>query len=297
VQPSRRAAPIPAWTLRGRRLEWGERAYVMGIINATPDSFSGDGLVDVSAAVARAMDFVAAGADFIDIGGESTRPGHRPVPEEEEARRVLPVVKAVRAAVGVPISIDTFKPSVALAALDAGADAINCVWGAVPGIVGVAARSNAPLVIMHNRTAADYSGDVVREVIDSLERSIRDAMDGGVAADRIIVDPGIGFGKTPAQNIAILNRLAEFAERLPHPLLVGTSRKSFLGFITGLPVTDRLCPTAATVALAVASGADIVRVHDVREMVPVVRVAEAISGRSSKLDDLSTKVDLYKRPS
>ena len=252
----------------------------MGIINATPDSFSGDGVgADARAAALRARAFVAAGCHLIDIGGESTRPGHTPVAERDELSRVLPVIEAVRSAVETPISIDTFKPAVARAALDAGADMVNCVWGALPGITEVAARAKAPLVVMHNRAAPDYDGDVVDIVIDSLARAVRDAEDAGVPAERIIVDPGIGFGKTAAHNIEILSRLDEFGGRLPFPLLVGTSRKSFIGGLTGLPAEQRAFGTAASVALSIAGGADIVRVHDVEQMMATVAVADAIVRR------------------
>jgi dihydropteroate synthase len=280
-------------TIRGREFQWGTRTFVMGIINVTPDSFSGDGLSrDVDAAVQKARSFAAADADFIDVGGESTRPGHEPVREEEEAARVIPALKAIRAAVDLPISIDTFKPAVASAALEAGADIVNCVWGAVPGIVEVAARAGVPLVVMHNRNSTDYEGDYVGEIIDSLGRSAEEARQAGVA--RVIVDPGIGFGKTADQNVVVLGRLGEFVERLPYPLLVGASRKSFIGKITGLPVEERAFGTAASVALAIGAGADIVRIHDVEMLVPAIDVADAIcrhgSARNARVaaPDLST---------
>ncbi|HKW45115.1 MAG TPA: dihydropteroate synthase [Candidatus Eremiobacteraceae bacterium] len=268
--------------IRGARFAWGERTFVMGIINATPDSFSGDGVGgDAAAAAQRAKDFVAAGCHMIDIGGESTRPGHSPVSEADESERVLPVIEAVRAAVDVPISIDTSKPAVAHAALAAGADMVNCVWGAPLDIAGVAARARAPLVVMHNQATPEYDGDVVSRVIESLERSVRDAENAGVPGERIIVDPGIGFGKTAEHNVEILARLREIAERLPFPLLVGTSRKSFIGALTGQPVHGRAFGTAASVALAIAGGADIVRVHDVAEMMAAAAVADAIVRRSA----------------
>lgn len=263
--------------LRNRVFAWGTRTFIMGVINATPDSFSGDGVArDLHATVHRAREFAAEGCDIIDIGGESTRPGHAPVTEEEEAARVLPAIEAVRSAVDIPISVDTFKPAIAARALERGADMINCVWGAIPGIVDVAASCGAPLVIMHNRASADYPADVVEEVIASLERSAIDAIAAGVPEGQIIVDPGIGFGKTPEHNIIILSRLSEFTERLLYPLLVGTSRKSFIGKVTGLPVDQREFGTAASVALAIAAGADIVRVHDVAHMRAVAQVADAI---------------------
>ncbi len=272
-----RTVQLAPLAIRHHRFDWGARTYVMGIINVTPDSFSGDGIFrDTNAAVAKAAEFVEAGVDIIDIGGESTRPGHQPVSDLEEMQRVIPAVAAVRAAVDIPISIDTFKPAVAVEAMAAGADIINCVWGAIPGIIELAARSNVPIVIMHNRVSADYDGDCVGEVIASLELAARYARECGVASERIIVDPGIGFGKTPDHNVQILSRLDEFVNRLPYPLLVGLSRKSFIGKITGLPVEERTFGTAAAVALAVAAGTDIVRVHDVREMRGVVDVADAI---------------------
>jgi dihydropteroate synthase len=250
----------------------------MGIINATPDSFSGDGTGgDVNAAVRLAMNFVDAGVDFIDIGGESTRPGHVPISEQEELHRVIPAVAAVRAAVDIPISIDTFKPVVAVEALAAGADMINCVWGAIPGIVELAARARVPLIVMHNRVNTDYERDCVTEVIESLDLASRYVRDAGVPPEHIIVDPGIGFGKTVDHNVQILSRLREFVHALPYPLLVGLSRKSFIGKITGRAVEDRAFGTAAAVALAIAGGADIVRVHDVADMRDVVDVADALT--------------------
>jgi dihydropteroate synthase len=264
--------------IRDYSFDWGIRTFIMGILNVTPDSFSGDGLSgDVEAAVKQALDFAQAGADIIDIGGESTRPGHEPVSELEELHRVVPAVAAVRRVLDLPISIDTFKPAVAVEALSAGADVINCVWGAIPGIVELAARSGAPLVVMHNRVNAEYESDCVSEVIGSLALASRYARDSGVAAEKIIVDPGIGFGKTPDHNVEIIQRLDEFVRRLPYPLLIGVSRKSFIGKITGLPVEERAFGTAAAVALSIAGGADIVRVHDVAEMRSVVDVADAIS--------------------
>lgn len=269
--------PLPPLIVRNHVFEWGSRTFIMGIVNATPDSFSGDGIyADIPAAVRRAIDIAEAGADLIDIGGESTRPGHEPVSETEELRRVIPVVAAIRRAVELPISIDTFKPAVAVEALSVGADIINCVWGAIPGIVELAARSGAALVVMHNRVNAEYDGDCVSEVIGSLELATRYARESGVAADKIVADPGIGFGKTPDHNVQIIGRLSEFTSRLPYPLLVGASRKSFIGKITGLPVEERVFGTAAACALSIAGGADIVRVHDVAEMRSVVDVADAI---------------------
>ena len=262
----------------GERLAWGHRTYVMGVINVTPDSFSGDGLGrDVQAAVAQALRFEDEGADFLDIGAESTRPGHAPVPEAEELARLLPSLEAVAARVSIPISVDTCKSEVARSALDAGASLINDVWGlkADPGIAAVAAERNAGLVLMHNRTGHAYH-NLLDDVIGSLRRSVEGAVTAGVSRSNIIVDPGIGFGKTADQNIEVLRNLSRFRE-LGLPLLVGTSRKSTIGrLLGGLPPEERLEGTAATVALAIAGGADIVRVHDVREMVRVCRVSDAI---------------------
>ncbi|MBV8163383.1 MAG: dihydropteroate synthase [Candidatus Eremiobacteraeota bacterium] len=269
---------LPALRLRDRTYAWGTRTMLMGVINTTPDSFSGDGTAgDANAAVRLAMDFADAGVDFIDMGGESTRPGHVPVSEREELQRVVPAIAAVRAAVDVPISIDTFKPVVAVEALAAGADMINCVWGAIPGIVELASRARVPLIVMHNRVNTDYERDCVVEVIESLDLAARYVRDADVPPEHIIVDPGIGFGKTADHNVQILSRLREFVEELPYPLLVGVSRKSFIGKITGQPVEDRVFGTAAAVALAIAGGADIVRVHDVVAMRAVVDVADALT--------------------
>ncbi|HME82751.1 MAG TPA: dihydropteroate synthase [Candidatus Eremiobacteraceae bacterium] len=286
---SRKAGAVesirPKLTLRGRTFAWGSRTFVMGIINVTPDSFSGDGVAgDVDAALVRAHAMERAGADIIDVGGESTRPGHVPVSEEEESARVLPMIAALRSALDIPISIDTFKPAVAARAVELGADLINCVWGAHPGIAEAAAAKGVPLVVMHNRASADYAGDVVDEVIASLERAACDVLAAGVPPAHIIVDPGIGFGKTAEHNVEILRRLADFRRRLPYPLLVGTSRKSFIGKITGLPVEQRAFGTAASVALAIAAGADIIRVHDVEAMVAVAQVADAICRGAAKSD-------------
>ncbi|MBV8366584.1 MAG: dihydropteroate synthase [Candidatus Eremiobacteraeota bacterium] len=267
--------------LRGRSFVWGARTYVMGIINATPDSFSGDGIArDIEAVRARAAAMVVAGADIIDVGGESTRPGHTPVAENEEMTRIAPVMRALRADLKVPISIDTFKPAIAARAVELGADMVNCVWGALPGIVDVAASSRVPIVIMHNRADANYERDVVEGVIDSLARAVAQAKRTGIPSEHIIVDPGIGFGKTAEHNIEILRRLPELRAKVQYPLLIGTSRKSFIGKVTGLPVEQRAFGTAASVALSIAGGADIVRVHDVPEMVAVAKVADAISRRN-----------------
>jgi dihydropteroate synthase len=261
----------------GRRFSWGTRVYVMGIVNVTPDSFSGDGLLDPGAAVAQGLRMVEEGADLLDVGGESTRPGHRPVPAAVEIGRVLPVISALAAGAGVPVSVDTSKLEVAEVALEAGATIVNDVWGLerAPGIAGLAARHGAGLVLMHNQEGHEYAGDVVEEVAAGLKRSLGVALAAGVDRARVILDPGIGFGKTAEQNLVVLRRLRELKE-IGQPVLVGTSRKSFLGKLFGQEPGERLEGTAASVAAAVLRGADVVRVHDVKAMTRVVRVAEAL---------------------
>ena len=259
-------------------LTWGRRTYVMGVINVTPDSFSGDGIGgDVQAAVEQALRFEAEGADFIDIGAESTRPGHTAVSEAEELARLLPSLEAVATGVDIPISVDTWKSGVARAAMDAGASIINDVWGlkADPAVASLAAETGAGLVLMHNQQGHEYS-DLLEDILRSLRESVATALDAGVTRYNIVVDPGIGFGKTADHNIEVLQELSRFRE-LGLPLLVGTSRKSTIGrLLGGLPPEERVEGTAATVALAIAGGADIVRVHDVREMKRVCQVSDAI---------------------
>lgn len=327
------AAPPPALTLRGRRWRWGERTLVMGIINATPDSFSGDGVYGrrpagaaaagvggtaervadpydavgsdaaadpddaVGRAVAQAVAMVEAGADVLDVGGESTRPGGAAVDAAAEIERVVPVVAAIRAVLDVPISIDTSKAAVAAAALAAGADLVNDVWAmtADAAMAGVVAAAGAPIVLMHNRAArATVDGrvgghyadvvydDVVAAVAAWLRERVDAALAAGIAAERIILDPGLGFGKTPAQNLALVDRLAEIGA-LGYPVLVGPSRKSFIGAALDQPPDARLEGTAAAVAVAIARGADIVRVHDVCAMARVARMTDAIVRRAAGL--------------
>ena len=248
----------------------------MGIVNVTPDSFSGDGVTDHGAAIEQGLRMVAEGADLLDVGGESTRPGHQPVTVELELERVLPVVERLAREAGVPVSIDTWKLPVAEAAVGAGATIINDVWGLQrsPELARLAARDGLGLVVMHNQSGTEYA-DLMGDLLASLRRSIAVAEAAGVPPDRVIVDPGIGFGKTAEQNLVVLRRLAELAS-LDRPVLVGTSRKSFIGRILDLPVDDRLEGTAASVAVAILRGASIVRVHDVRAMARVARVAEAL---------------------
>jgi len=260
---------------------WGTRTFIMGILNVTPDSFSGDGLLltddPVAAAVERARAMVAEGADLLDIGGESTRPGHEPVGAEEEIRRVAPVVRAVHDALpDVPLSVDTTKPAVAAAALGAGASLVNDVWGVSddPAMLEVAAGHGAPIVLMHNRKEARYD-DVVAEVVAGLATALEQAMAAGIHRERLLVDPGFGFGKTAGHNLAVLRHLARLRE-LDRPIVLGTSRKSTLGRVLDLPAGERLEATLATTALGIAGGADIVRVHDVRANVRAARMSDAV---------------------
>ncbi len=260
-----------------KEFRWGERTYVMGIINVTPDSFSGDGVgYDVSRALGQAQRFVEEGADIIDVGGESTRPGHTPIPAEEELRRVMPVLERLAGQIPVPISIDTYKWEVARCALEAGANMINDVWGLKrdPRLAELAAEWGVPLVLMHNQEGTAYT-DLLPDVLASLRHSLDQALEAGVPRDNIIIDPGIGFGKTLEHNLEIMHRLSEFRS-LGRPILLGTSRKSMIGRVLDLPPEERVEGTAATVALGIAAGVDMVRVHDVKAMVRVCRMTDAI---------------------
>ncbi len=264
---------------------WGARTYIMGIVNVTPDSFSGDGVAhDVAAAVAQARAFAAAGADLIDVGGESTRPGHAPLDAAAEIARVVPAIRAIAQAVSIPISIDTSKAAVAEAALAAGVRVVNDVWAldADPDLAGVVARAGVPVVLMNNRRGKTYA-DLVPDVIADLAARVRFAEAAGVARARIIVDPGIGFDRTGAPDLVLIDRLAEL-KVLGLPILIGPSRKRFIGRILAdargdAPPEERLEGTAAAVAVGIARGADIVRVHDVAPIVKVARVADAITRR------------------
>jgi dihydropteroate synthase len=253
----------------------------MGILNVTPDSFSGDGLIQggdpVAAAVQQARRMVAEGADLLDIGGESTRPGHAPIDAAEEIGRVIPALAAIRTALpDVPLSIDTTKVTVAEAALAGGADLLNDVWGTGPdpAMAELAAHAGVPLLVMHNRTEPRYD-DVVREVVADLRAALERAGRAGVHPDALIVDPGIGFGKTVDHNVRVLAHLDALGE-LGRPVLLGTSRKSTIGRILDLPAEERLEGTLATTALGIGKGVDIVRVHDVRANVRAARVSDAI---------------------
>ncbi len=261
----------------GESLIWGRRTYVMGIINVSPDSFAGDGLAsDLPAVVEQALRFQTDGADLLDIGAQSTRPGHTTISVEEEQARLLPALEAIAPEVTLPISVDTYRAPVASRAVMAGAGLINDIWGlkADPKIAKVAAHHGVPLILMHNQDGTAYQ-DLLPDIFASLRKSILLATGAGVEPGNIILDPGIGFGKTPDHNLEVLRRLKEF-RALGHPLLVGTSRKSTIGRVLDLPVDQRVEGTAATVALSIVGDTDIVRVHDVKEMVRVCRMTDAI---------------------
>jgi len=318
---------LPSLPIRQSTFQWGSRTYVMGILNLTPDSFSGDGLLGappetpaafqagetptpnterkkptgvlgIEAALQQARRFIAAGVDILDVGGESTRPGAQTLDPDEELSRVLPVIRALRAETDLPISIDTYKSEVGEAALDCGADLVNDVWGfkVDPRLAEVAARRNAPAILMHNRSSwanaeiqsrlggryvgvpyDDLLGDIRRE----LRESVAIARAAGIPDEHILLDPGIGFGKTVDQNLELLDRLDEIRS-LGFPVLLGPSRKSFIGYTLDLPPDQRLEGTAAAVTVGIVRGVDIVRVHDVEAILRVVRMADAIVRRNPK---------------
>jgi dihydropteroate synthase len=275
------AATLRATQIGGREFRWGSRTYLMGIVNVTPDSFSGDGVMSADKAVDQARQMEQDGTDLIDIGGESTRPetwSGPGLPDEEELSRVLPVIERVAKAVKVPISIDSYKSEVARRAIDAGASLVNDVWGLMRDarMAGLVAKAGVAVVLMHNKPGGGYD-DVIKDIAGALRESIAVARSAGIRDERIILDPGIGFGKTREQNLEIIRRLPELGQ-LGFALLVGPSRKSFIGKTLNLGVEDRLEGTAAAVALSIAGGADIVRVHDVKAMVRVARMADAIVG-------------------
>ena len=257
--------------------ELGRRTLIMGILNVTPDSFSdGGSYITVEHAVKHALSMVEEGADMIDIGGESTRPGHAPVSLREELERVVPVIRELVRHVRVPISVDTYKAEVARQAIEAGAHIINDVWGfkADPDMAGVAAQAGCPVILMHNRPEAVYM-NFLPEVLQDLRESIDLALSAGVKKTNIILDPGIGFAKNYEQNLWLMNRLEAIAE-LGYPVLLGTSRKSMIRTTLGLPPDDVIEGTAATTALGIAQGCDIIRVHDVRAMKRVAVMTDAI---------------------
>ena len=306
----------PSLTIQRHTLVWGRRTYIMGILNITPDSFSGDGFLsadsDVSGPEAelaggvigvdamatiltQAHRFVQAGVDILDVGGESTRPGSQPVDAEQEMDRVLPVIRALSAEFDVLISVDTYRAQVADAALQIGASIVNDVWSlrADPQLATVAARRRAPVILMHNRSSwvhaevkdrlgGRYVGmqyeNLLEDVCRELLESVALAHAAGIPDEHILLDPGIGFGKTVEQNLELIDRLAEI-RALGYPVLLGASRKSFIGYTLDLPPDQRLEGTAAAVAIGIDRGADIVRVHDVKELVRVARMVDAIVRR------------------
>lgn len=262
-------------------LVFGERTLVMGIVNVTPDSFSDGGLFNrVDAAVEHAWQLVDEGADIIDIGGESTRPGFDQVPAEEELKRIIPVIEALAKKIKVPISVDTYKAAVGQRAMEAGAAILNDIWGfqREPELARAAAQFDCPVILMHNQDHTEYR-DLMGDITAFLRRSIEIAQSAGVKPDKIILDPGIGFGKTLEHNLEVMNHLEEF-QTLGKPILLGTSRKSMIGKTLDLPTDQRLEGTAATVTLGIAKGIDIVRVHDVKEIVRVVRMTDAMVRRN-----------------
>ncbi len=296
----------PALKIHGRTLDWAARSYVMGILNITPDSFSGDGLlrepanktdgVDwLQSTLQQARRFLMEGADILDIGGESTRPGAQPLSASEEISRVVPVVKLLASELQTLISVDTYKAEVAEAALEAGADLINDVWGlkADPELAGVAARFDAPVILMHNRSSwaqahvkerlgGRYVGVPYDNLLEDVKRELLESVSlancAGIPDEKIIVDPGIGFGKTVEQNLELVHRLDEICA-LGYPVLLGTSRKSFIGYTLNLPPDQRLEGTIAATVLGVVKGANIVRVHDVLPVARAIRMTDALLGR------------------
>ncbi len=290
---------MKALTIGNSEFKWGTRTYLVGIINVTPDSFSGDGVMQgtnwVERAVEQGIQQEADGADMLDIGGESTRPGSTPVSLEEELRRVIPVIAQLVKEVKVPISIDTYKAETARHALEAGARIVNDVWSFKkdPHMAAVVAKFNVPVVLMHNRSmqaqvargaelGARYVGmaykDLVSDIRRELLQSVDEARTAGIPPEHIILDPGIGFGKTVEQNLELVYRLREFSDS-GYPLLVGPSRKSFVGYTLNLPMEERLEGTAAAVALCIQGGADVVRVHDVKAMSRVAKFTDAVVRR------------------
>ncbi|MEX0786191.1 MAG: dihydropteroate synthase [Dehalococcoidia bacterium] len=275
-----------ALVVASRTFVWRERTYLMGIINVSPESFAGDGVAGVDAALAQARRFVDEGADILDVGGQSTRPsgaagkanvaGFDELDAEEEIGRVVPVIERIVAELGAPVSVDTYKPLVARAALEAGARMVNDISGFSDGAIAeLCVEFGVPAVVMHNQRGRAFH-DVIGDIRAGLEASIAVAEAAGLARERLVLDPGFGFGWTPEQNVEMLRRLGELCD-LGLPLLIGTSRKSTIGsLLGGAPPEDRLLGTAATVALAIANGADIVRVHDVAAMRDVARVADAV---------------------
>ncbi len=289
-------------TIRGHNLSWGKRTYLMGILNITPDSFSGDGLLGnqmeaeksqlVKTALNIAQEFIAVGVDIIDIGGESTRPGSAPITLDEEKSRVIPIIQALSRDLDVLISVDTYKADVAQIALESGAHIVNDVWGlhADPALAEVVARFKVPIILMHNRSSwvhaevkerlgGHYIDMPYEDLIEDIKRELMESVDtaraAGIPDELIILDPGVGFGKTVEQNLELVNKLDEI-RKLGFPVLLGVSRKSFIGYTLDLPPEQRLEGTAAATTVGIVRGADIIRVHDVSAMARVARMTDAI---------------------
>ena len=261
--------------------DYGKRTYIMGILNVTPDSFSDGGKFnEVNKALNHAKEMIKDGVDIIDIGGESTRPGHKYVEADEEIQRVIPVIKELRKEINVPISIDTYKAKVAEEALKLGVEMINDVWGLKKDkeMANVVAKYNACVCIMHNQDGTEYDKDIMESMKESLQESIDLALNAGVSKDKIVIDPGIGFGKTFEQNLEVLKRMNELKE-LGYPILLGTSRKSVIGNVLNVEPKERLEGTIATTVLGIRDGVDIVRVHDVKENLKAAKMADAIYRR------------------
>ncbi len=265
---------------RVRNYDYDKQTLVMGILNITPDSFSDGGNYDeLEAAVHQAKQMEADGAHLIDIGGESTRPGHTPVSEEEELRRILPVIQALHSEISIPISVDTYKAEVARQAIEAGASIINDVWGAKkePNIAEVAAELNVPIILMHNQSERSYV-NLIDDMLKGLQESVAIALKAGVKEENIVLDPGVGFAKTAEDNIQVMRNLEAFTT-LPYPVLLGTSRKSFIGKVLDTPVEERIEGTGATVCLGVQKGVNIVRVHDVKPIARMTKMMDKMIGK------------------
>ncbi|KMY30716.1 dihydropteroate synthase [Lysinibacillus xylanilyticus] len=268
-------------TINGITLDYTAETFVMGILNVTPDSFSDGGKYNnVEAAIAQAKKMVAEGAKIIDVGGESTRPGYERVSDEDEIARIVPVIQALVAEVPAVISVDTYKANVARAAIEAGAHIINDIWGAQaePGIAHVAADLNVPIILMHNRDNTDYGANLWMAAKADLEKSIAIARDAGIPDSHIILDPGIGFAKTTAQNIEMMQHLDDLVA-MGYPVLLATSRKSMIGNVLKLPVEERLEGTGATVVYGIEKGCHMIRVHDVKEMARATHMADILVGK------------------
>lgn len=264
--------------IAGSKWEWGTRTYIMGILNVTPDSFSDGGkYTDIDAAVKHALRMQAEGADVIDVGGESTRPGSMPITEKEEKRRVIPVIEELAKVLDIPISVDTYRAGTAELALRAGASMINDVWGLKydPEMASVAAREGACVCIMHNRRKGPVYDNLIEDMMAELTESIEIAKKSGIKDEKIIIDPGIGFAKTSEQNLLVMRHLDRF-KKLGYPLLLAASRKRFIGDVLGLPVNERLEGTLAVTAAGIMKGADMVRVHDVRENKRVAKMMDSM---------------------